>query len=328
MTKILHVGLGPLGQKTVKFALERGFKIVAAVDPAPDKVGKDLGELCGLKKLGVKIRPTVAAALKGKKADVAVVTTVSGLRKLLPQVEELAKKKLPIVSTCEELSFPWRTQPALARKIDAICKKRKIALLGTGVNPGYLMDYLPTALTAIAQRVDAIKVSRIQDATVRRVPFQQKIGAGLTVEEFRQKEKEGTLRHVGLPESVDLIAARMGWKLTRKSESLDPVLADREITSGFKPIHPGMACGVEQIGRGFVGDKEVITLHFRAAVGEPKAYDTVEVVGEPSFRSTIEGGINGDIATCAITLNAIASILEAKPGLRTMSDVMPVAYSK
>lgn len=328
MTKILQVGLGPLGIKTVQFAIARGFKIVAAVDKNPELIGKDLGEVCGLKKMGIKISPTVKEALAKKKADIAVVTTVSSLKKLEPQVQEIAKAGLSIVSTCEELSYPWKTQPALSKKLDKICKKHKISLLGTGVNPGYLMDYLPTIMTAVSKSVESVYVTRVQNASVRRIPFQQKIGAGLTIAEFKKKEKEGTLRHVGLPESVDFIAARLGWKLTKKTESLNPVIADREITTGYKAIGKGMACGVEQIGRGFVGKKEVITLHFRAAVGEEKSYDTIKINGEPMINSTIDGGVNGDIATCAITLNAIHSVLLSKPGLVTMADIPAVAFGK
>lgn len=327
-TRILQVGLGPLGQKTVQFAVARGFKIVAAVDSSPELLGKDLGLVCGLKKMNIKISGTVKSALKNKKADVAIVTTVSSLAKMENLIAEIAREKLSVVSTCEELSFPWQTQPARALKLDKLCKKHKIALLGTGVNPGYLMDYLPTALTAVSKKVDSVQVWRVQNASVRRVPFQQKIGAGLTLDQFRQKEKEGTLRHVGLPESVDFIAARMGWKLTKKTESLNPVVAATDITTGYKLIKSGMACGVEQIGRGFIGKREVITLYFRAAVGEEKSYDTIEISGEPNIRSTIENGINGDIATCAITLNAIQSVLLARPGLVTMSDIPAVAYSE
>lgn len=326
--KIVQIGLGPLGQKTVQFAVARGFKIVAAVDSSPDLTGKDLGEVCGIAKMGIKISPDIKTALKSKKADIAVVTTVSSFAKMESLIAEIAREKLSIVSTCEELSFPWKTQSARAKKIDKLCKKHKIALLGTGVNPGYLMDYLPTVLTAVSKKVDSIHVWRVQNASVRRVPFQQKIGAGLTLEEFRKKEKTGSLRHVGLPESVDFIAARMGWKLTKKSETLNPVIAKTDISSGYKPIKVGMACGVEQVGRGFMGNREVITLYFRAAVGEEKSYDTIEIKGEPEIRSTIENGINGDVATCAITLNAIESVLRARPGLVTMSDIAAVAYSE
>lgn len=333
MAKLLQIGLGPLGQKTVQFALERGFKFVAAVDSSPQLIGKDLGEVCGLKKMGIKICPNVKEALKSiknkkNKPDIAVITTVSSLKKLEPLVAEVAKEKLSMVSTCEELSFPWNTQKARAKKIDTLCKKNKVSLLGTGVNPGFLMDFFPTALTAVNQKVESIQVWRIQNASIRRIPFQQKIGAGLTLEQFKAKEKEGSLRHVGLPESVDLIASAMGWKLTKKTESLDPVIAQTDITTGYKQIKAGMAAGVEQVGRGFIKDKEVITLYFRAAVGEEKSYDSVQINGSPNIHSTIDGGVNGDIATCAITLNSIRSVLRSKPGLLTMSDIPSPTFSK
>ncbi len=322
MIDIVHIGLGPLGQMMVRSAVARGtFRIVAAVDSDPAKIGKDLGEFCDIAKLGVPISGNLGEAIYGKSPQAAVVTTVSSLAAFEPQVAQLAKARLPIVSTCEELFYPWRTQSALAKRIDQICRDGGIACVGTGVNPGYLMDFLPTVLTGLCQKVTGIRIWRIQDASVRRIPFQQKIGAGLTVQEFEARHKAGKLRHVGLPESVDFLAARMGWKLDRTTESLEPVMAEREIPGGYKPIAQGMARGVQQVGRGFVGNDEVITLTFKAAVGEPESYEEIRIEGEPTFSSRIAGGINGDIATCAVTLNVVRSILQAGPGLKTMADL-------
>ena len=329
MINIIQVGLGPLGQKAVRYALERGtIRIVGAVDPAPDKAGQDLGALCGIRKrTGVVVRRNLAAAMKGVKASVAVLTTVSSLKRLEPQVVELARAGLHIVSTCEELAFPWKTRPRIAKRLDAICKHHGVACVGTGVNPGYLMDFLPCILSAVCQRVERIRISRFQDAAPRRIPFQQKIGAGLTLAEFRTKVAAGTLRHVGLTESMHMIARHLGWTLDRMTESLNPIIANREIRSGYKPIRRGQACGVEQIGRATCKGKEIIKLHFRAAVGEPESFDRVEIAGEPSFTTLIPGGVNGDIATCAITINAIRSIVKAAPGLRTMIDLPPVGFT-
>ena len=322
MIEIVHIGLGPLGQMMVRSAVARGsFRIVGAVDTDPAKVGKDLGEFCGIFKRGVPICGSLSDAIRGKSPQAAVVTTVSSLAAFEPQVAELAKAKLPIVSTCEELFYPWRTQPELAQRIDRLCRDGGIACVGTGVNPGYLMDFLPTVLTGLCQKVTGVRIWRIQDASVRRIPFQQKIGAGLTVQEFDARHKAGKLRHVGLPESVDFIAARLGWKLDRATESLEPVMAERDITGGYQPIARDMARGVQQVGRGFVGKDEVITLTFKAAVGEPESYEEIRVEGEPAFNSRIAGGVNGDIATCAVTLNVVRSILQAGPGLKTMADL-------
>ena len=327
MINTIHVGIGPLGQKIVRFAVERGcFNIVGAVDHDPDKAGRELGELCGINSLGITVCSNLDDAIKSKQADVALVTTISSIISLESQIVELAKAKLNIVSTCEELFFPYKTHPEVSRRIDEICRQNSIACLGTGVNPGYLMDFFPAILTALCQNVKRVEVWRVQDASVRRVPFQHKIGAGLTLNEFEAKKKDGTLRHVGLPESIDFIADRLGWKLDRNVEFLEPVISDKQINSGYKPISKGMVCGVYQAGKGFVGDREVISLNFRAAVGEPESYDEVRIDGDPKIQSRIANGVNGDIATCAIILNAARSVLQASPGLKTVGDIPLITF--
>jgi len=328
MAKAVIIGVGPLGRRIVRYAVKRkNITLTGAVDIDPAKIGRDLGKLCGLKPLGIIVRKDLKSALNDATADVALLTTVSSLKKLESQVAEIAKRKLHVVSTCEELAFPFKTAPAIARRIDAVCKKHGVTCLGTGVNPGFLMDFLPAVMTAVNQNVKRIIVRRVQDASVRRIPFQEKIGAGLTPAEFKKKKADGTLRHVGLTESMNMIAHAMGWQLTKSTETLRAVMARKPVSTGYKPIRKGMARGVEQFGRGYVGRKEVITLHFRAAVGEPESYDMIEIKGEPDMVSKIEGGVNGDIATCAIVLNAVRSVIAAEPGLKTMLDVPAVTYS-
>ncbi len=327
MLRVVQIGLGPLGQKVVRFALERkGLNVVAAVDPAPDKAGKDLGQLCGLPRLGVIVSKDLASAMRGLKADVAIVATVSSLKLLEGQIADAARARLNIVSTCEELAFPWDLSPAIARRIDRLCRRYGVACVGTGVNPGFLMDYLPAVLSSACQDIQRIKVTRVQDASTRRIPFQQKIGAGLTRAQFRAKVAAGTLRHVGLVESMQMIACALNWRLTRTTETLVPVVATRRIKSGYAPIARGMACGVEQVGRGFIGKKQVLHLHFRAAVGEKESFDMIEIEGSPTIRSRISGGVNGDTATCAIAINACRSLMKVSPGLKTMLDLPAPAF--
>lgn len=330
MINLVHIGIGPLGQKVVDYALQRkGINIVGGVDLDPAKVGNDLGEFCESQTLGVTIKKSLGEVLKECNPDLAVVTTLSSLERVEKQLTELAAAGLDIVSTCEELSYPWETQPELADRIDEVCKENKVTCLGTGVNPGFMMDYLPAVLSSVCQDVQKVKVVRVQDASSRRIPFQQKIGAGLTDEQYQQKKKEGSLRHVGLPESIYMIARALEWKLDRVEETLNPVHAEEHISSGYTDIKKGNPNGVEQIGRGFIDDEEKITLHFRAAVGEEKSYDKVEIDGTPSFCSVIDGGINGDIATSAITVNAVASVSKAESGLKTMLDIpVPSCFSK
>ncbi|MFU8812937.1 MAG: dihydrodipicolinate reductase [Balneolaceae bacterium] len=327
MVHVLHIGIGALGKQVLSYLAQRdGIRVVGAVDLNPALQGKYLHEVAQVAESRVRVSASIQEAIENAevKPEVAVLTTVSSVEALVPQVEEAAAAGLHIVSTCEELLFPYKQHPEAANAIDDACKKHGVACLGTGINPGFLMDYLPSVLTSVCQRVDSVTVERIQDAAPRRVPFQKKIGAGLTMDQFNEEKEKGTLRHVGLPESVDLIAHALGWELDENRETLEPVLAAEDISSGYKPIKKGTPSGVQQVGTGIVGGREKIRLLFRAAVGEPKSYDKIIIKGLPNITSNIDGGVNGDVATCSITVNAVRSIKRCNPGLHTMLDV-PVA---
>lgn len=326
MIKILQIGLGPLGLKIASFIAQRnGLVTVAAVDKAPELIGKFLGSLAGFDS-DVVVSSSVAEALQSSKPDVALITTVSDMVRITPQIEEVLAYGIPVVSTCEELCYPWETSPELSQRLDTKAKKAGVAVLGTGVNPGFLMDSLPTFMTAVCQQVNFITVSRFQNARFRRIPFQKKIGAGLSLEEFEQKKREGSLRHVGLTESMQFIAHRMGWKLDKTEDIISPVIANEEITTETMTIPVGYAAGVRQVGNGYQNGELKVKLVFQATVGEPVSYDEVIIEGNPSIRSRIEGGVNGDVATCAIALNAIPQVLRSSPGLKTMADVPMVSW--
>ena len=325
--KVMQIGLGPIGQIAVQYITQRNhLELVAAVDPHPDKAGKELQRVCSLKTdPGIIVSPDIDAALQKSSPDVALVTTVSDFQTCAESLEQIIQRRIHIVSTCEQMAYPWLTYSKLSKRLDEIAKKNNVALVGTGVNPGFLMDFLPIVLTGICRKVESIKISRIQDAACRRFPFQKKIGAGLTIEDFEKLKQTGTLRHVGLTESMHLIAHARGWTLDYTEDILSPVIAEKSLTNGYKNITPGMVAGVRQIGIGYLKDNEVITLMFIAAVGEPNPVDTIEIKGTPNIMSTIPGGINGDIATCSIAVNAISSIVKAAPGLHVMTDLPTVS---
>jgi len=323
--RVLMYGLGPIGAAVARqLASRKGFQIVGAVDIDRAKIGLDLGEVIGLgRKLRVRVTNDVNGAIKAGKPDVAVLCTNSSLKKVMPQIEGVLKKKVAIVSTTEELSYPVGKNRALAKKIDALAKKAKVAVVGTGVNPGFAMDALPITLTGISERVDSIRVDRVQDARSRRLPFQQKIGSGLNKEQFAQKVKDGSVRHVGLAESVTMIADSMGWKLDKVTDEIQPKIAEKAVESELIAVDPGYVCGIIQDGIGYVKGKPVIVLHMEAYLGAPESFDAVTVEGNPRITSKVSGGLHGDIATASITVNSIPKILRVSPGLRTMAD-MPI----
>lgn len=321
--RTLHVGLGPIGLGVARqCATRRGFKLAGAVDVDPGKVGQDVGSLLGLgRKLRVPVTDDISKAIRATRPDVVLLCTSSSLVRVLPQIEEILRRKVPIVSTTEELAYPAARNRRLASRIDALAVKAKVAVLGTGVNPGFTMDALPITLTSVCEDVRSIRVDRVQNASSRRLPFQQKIGAGLSVGEFESKVSAGTVRHVGLTESITMIADAFGWKLERVTDDIRAKIASERVSSEFLTVEAGRVAGLIQDGIGYVGGAALITLHMEAYLGAPDSFDAVSIEGNPPLQLRIAGGVHGDIATTSIAVNAIPKVLAARPGLRTMRDI-------
>ena len=327
---VMFYGLGPIGAAVARqIAGRKGFKIAGGIDIDPAKLGQDLGNVIGLDKaLKIRVTNDAVGALKRTRPDVVVLCTSSALKNVMSQIETVLKRRIPIVSTTEELSYPVGKNRTLAKKIDRLAKKAKVAVLGTGVNPGFLMDALPIALTGVCERVDSVRIDRIQDARVRRLPFQQKIGSGLTTDQFLKKVDDGSVRHVGLAESVTMIADAFGWKLDKVTDDIKPKIASEAVESELIAVDPGYVCGLVQDGIGWKNGKPIITLHMEAYLGAPESYDAVTIEGVPRIEQKISGGVHGDIATASITVNSIPKVLAAPPGLRTMRDMaLPSWYN-
>lgn len=321
--RVMHFGLGPIGIAVARqIATRPGFKIVGGIDVDPAKVGRDLGDVAGLsRRLGVKVHDDAARALKASKPHIVVHCTSSAIKTVMPQLETILKSKTAIVSTTEELSYPGYTHIRQARQIQAWAKKAKVAVLATGVNPGFAMDVLPITLTAVCERIERVLVNRVQDARLRRLPFQQKIGAGLTTEQFQKKVDDGTVRHVGMTESIAMIADTLGWTLERITDDVSPKLTTVTTSSEFLAVDAGYVCGIVQDGVGYRSGRPVIRLHLEAYLGAPESYDSVEIEGTPNVSMKIAGGIQGDIATASVVVNSIPKVLAAAPGLHTMRDL-------
>ena len=318
--KVIQMGLGPIGQRTVAYLAERnGIELVGAIDIDPDKEGQDAGLLSGTRSLGVQVVAAAETVLQ-QEADVVILTTSSQFTQLKSQLECCIKAGKSVVSTCEELAFPFEADPELAAYIDQLAREHSVAVLGTGVNPGFLMDALPIFLTSVCRRVERIQIERFQDASIRRLPFQQKIGAGLTPEDFEEKRQSGSIRHVGFTESIQMIAGAVGWKLDKVEDIVSPVIAEKAVGSQFIQVEVGQCAGLRQLGYGYVNGERAITLELQAYLGHPEPRDTVTIYGEPEIRSNIAGGVNGDVATCSMVLNALKAVQKASPGLRTMAD--------
>lgn len=323
--KIALYGVGVVGSLIAKFLLEKeGVEIVGAVDIAKDKIGKDLGEILRLgKKLGVIVSDDVEKAFSKVNPDIVVHATSSYLKDTYSQIASIVKHGVNVVSTCEELSYPYVTEPKLAKQLDTLAKKHDATVLGTGINPGFLMDALVITLTAPCQKVERIEVVRVMNAGTRRLPFQRKIGAGLTVEEFKRKiEAKEITGHVGLEQSIAMIADALAWKLDKIiMEKVEPVIAEKPVGSKDIKVSIGKVAGLRQKAKGIMQKKEVIVLDFQAYIGAEEEYDTITISGVPSIRQKIQPCVHGDLGTIAMIVNAIPKVINAPAGLVTMKGL-------
>jgi len=328
MHSILQVGLGPLGLRIAADLLERRLgDVVAAVDSSPEIAGRKLSELVPGASPKVSVRRSLEEVREWRQVRCAIVATSSDLARCVPTFRELLGRGVSVVSTCEELCWPWLRHETLARELDVLARDNRAALLGTGVNPGFLMDAFPLAVTAVSRSVRSVEVHRFQDASHRRVPFQRKIGVGLDQAGFDAAVAAGTLRHVGLGESLHFLAQHLGLRVERWSESLEPVKAGRDRDSALGRVEKGRVCGVRQVAEGFHGEERVVRLEFIAALGLEDPHDRVIIEGEPPIDLTFKGGVQGDVATSSIVLNAIGPLLAAAPGLHTMASIPLVGFA-
>ncbi len=314
-------GFGAIGRIIAKAAIERGFEVVAAVDIDPNLIGRDIGLAIDLgERLGVEVtnNPTVLAD-----ADVVIHATGSYLERVFNQIALTIDMGIDTISTCETLAYPYYRYPVLARKLDDIAKARGVTVLGTGINPGFLLDTLAVVLTAPFNRVRKIRAIRSIDAAKRRESFRKKIGVGEDPKVVEERLRRGEITgHVGYAESVLIIADAAGIQPTKVIEEQSIVVAEYDVKSAGITIPKNMNRGIKGYGAAYIGDREIIRIEFYAYVGAEE-YEEITIEGKDytiSWRST---GTPGDMATAAVILNLVEKIKEQKPGLLTMADLIP-----
>lgn len=321
--RVIQYGLGPIGIEAAKYALKKSFiEIVGAADVAPGFAGKDLGEVLGVgRTLDIPVSDNPSKLLAHLPADAVIHTAGSRMKTIFPQIMEIVESGKNIVSSAEELLFPSKENRTLADRLHQKAIERGVTVLGTGVNPGFVMDALPLFMTGVCQEVKSIRVVRVVDAATRRYPLQKKIGAGMSPEVFRAKMEEKAMGHVGLSESLSLIASQAGLGLDEITETVEPAVAEKPVKTKYFDLKAGDIAGIKNIAIGYRKGIPVITLDLRMYIGAEDPHDAVSIEGTPPVSLRIEGGVAGDTATAAILINSIPAVVAAPPGLVTVKDL-------
>lgn len=327
--RTIHYGIGAIGSEVVRACLNNPeIEIVAAIDAHPSKSGRDLGEAAGIgHTLGIPVQYEVEPVLKDVYADVVVHCTGSSLTEVYPQIMAIVAAEKSVVSSCEELSFPWVRYPEISHKMDRRAREAGVRILGTGVNPGFVMDLLPLMLLISCQAPKTIRVERVVDVSTRRIQLQRKAGVGLSAHGFQRGAADGAIGHVGLRESIFMIADTLGWRLEDVTETLEPVIAKERRKTEFYSVERGYALGLRQSARGILGGLEVIRLDLEMSLGAKDPRDVIDIDATPPIRMIAPGSIQGDAATAAIMANCIPAVARSHMvGLMAMRDLPLLPY--
>ena len=321
--RVVSFGLGPIGLATARLALtKKSIQLVGAIDVDPLKAGRDLGDLLEMERMtGIVVSADADATLGKLKPDAILHCTSSFMPRVKDQLMLCCKHGVNVVSSTEELLLPTLQHPDLAKEIDAAARKGDITILGTGVNPGFVMDTVAVLATGVCHSVSKVDCRRVVDAGTRRLPLQKKVGAGITKEDFQKQLATGTFGHIGLRESIALIGKACGWTLDTITQSVEPVVAEREIKTRYLTVKKGQVAGIWNRGLGKEGDKVRVEMDLKMYVGAPEPMDEVLIEGTPPMHLRLIGGTPGDLATAAMLVNMLPRVVSAPVGLLTMLEV-------
>jgi len=329
---VIQVGLGPMGRLIANLILKReNINLRGAIDIDPRLRDKKLSKLLDIKnRPDIIIQSDLDAVLSREKTDIVIIATSSSLKKVAPIIKRAVESGSNVISICEELSYPFQYYPQLSEELDALAKSNNVSIIGTGINPGYLMDLLPIVITAPCQKVESIKVTRMMNSAKRREPFQRKIGTGLTAEEFHHKiSKKEITGHVGLKQSIQMIGAALNIKYDELIEfPPKEIITEKEFTTSYgEKVLKGDVCGLQSKAVAKKEGKEIIFLNFIAYAGDHEEYDGIIIEGIPYIHQKIIGGVHGDLGTSAMVVNLIPKAIEARSGLLTMKDLPVPCYT-
>lgn len=323
-------GFGAMGRGMAKMLLDKkGLEIVSVCDLDPNKTGKSIFELLGLEKgnrKDVLIEPDYKKAFTEKCADVVLLATDSFVKNAFSKIEYILKQKINVISTAEEMAYPQAQSPEMAKDLDRIAKENGVSVLGTGINPGFVLDLLVLALTGTCEKVESIKAVRVNDLSPFGHAVMEEQGVGVTREIFEKGVAEGTIAgHVGFPESIRMITDGIGWNLDKIDQTREPIMSNVYRKSEYAEVQAGNVAGCRQCGYGYVdGELKIVMEHPQQILPHLegiKTGDYVTIKGIPNIDLQITPEIPGGIGTIAMCVNSIPHIINARPGLKTMLDI-------
>jgi len=325
--RVLVWGLGAMGSGVARNIVKKeDLRLVGAVEKDPERIGKDLGEYLGEERTGRLVYSDIEKAIVETRPDIAVIATNSFVKEVLPKIEAAARHHVDILTIAEEMAFPFVSHPEESEVLENIAWRYGVSILGTGINPGFVLDLLIIAMTGACLKVNRIEARRINDLSPFGKTVMETQGVGTTPEEFKKGiEKGDIVGHIGFQQSIAMIGNALGWEIDRIEESREPIISNTERKTAVAHVKPGMVAGCKHVGRGYCGDKLMIELvHPQQILPETEGVDTgdyIDIYGDPEIHLSIKPEIPGGKGTIALATNMIPAVIEAAPGLLEMSEL-------
>lgn len=330
MVKVVIWGFGAMGSGMARMLLsKKGVQIVGVCDLHPERVNKSIFDILGINRgdhPDVIINSDINTVLTEKCCDVCLCATDSFTKKAFPRLKFALEKKVNVISTAEEMAYPKAQDPELTAELNKIAKENGVSILGTGINPGMIMDLLVVCLTGCMTDVQHIEAKRVNSLSPFGPAVMEEQGVGITVEEFNNGVKNGTLAgHVGFAESINMIADAIGWKVEKFETQMSPIVTDVDRKSEYGFAKAGNVAGVNMTGQGFVNGEVLIDMIHPQQI-EPEQIgvhtgDYITIKGTPEVNMCIKPEVQGGLGTIAMCVNMIPHIINAAPGLKTMIDL-------
>jgi 4-hydroxy-tetrahydrodipicolinate reductase len=325
--RVLVWGLGAMGSGVARNIVKKeDLRLVGAVEKDPERIGKDLGEYLGEERTGRLVYSDIEKAIVETRPDIVVIATNSFVKEVLPKIEVAARHHVDILTIAEEMAFPFVSHPEESEVLENIAWRYGVSILGTGINPGFVLDLLIIAMTGACLKVNRIEARRINDLSPFGKTVMETQGVGTTPEEFKKGiEKGDIVGHIGFQQSIAMIGNALGWEIDRIEESREPIISNTERKTAVAHVKPGMVAGCKHVGRGYCGDKLMIELvHPQQILPETEGVDTgdyIDIYGDPEIHLSIKPEIPGGKGTIALATNMIPAVIEAAPGLLEMSEL-------
>jgi len=326
--RVLILGTGQMGSGIARLVLEKqGLELAGAYARRAERAGMDLGRAIGLERdLGIPISNELEDVIEQTRPLIAIQATCSRLNDAKNEIATLVRQGVHVISIAEEMAYPAASSPAMAEELHQLALDHEVAVLGTGVNPGFVLDLLVITLSGVCSHIESISARRVNDLS----PFGPSVlasqGVGLTPEGFSKGLEDGTVvGHIGFAESIHMIAAALGWEIERIEQSREPIVAQARRETPFLTVEPGQVAGCLHTAVAYRDGKPVLTLihpqQVHPRLEGVETGDAIEINGTPNVRLGGSPEIPGGQGTCALAVNTIPRVLNAAPGLYSMADL-------